>query len=82
MNKLAFITGREAMGTMPKVKKAATEAAGYFNPSAVTGPQKNVAKKVETGMTPAVKSYVASHAGINPVTVDSAKAGANIEFFG
>ena len=82
MNKLSFITGREAVGFMPKAEKAATKAAEYFNPTAVTGTQKSVTKQAEAGMTPAVESYVASHAGINPVTVDSTKAGANIEYFG
>lgn len=82
MNKLSFITGREAMGAMPKLKQSANKAAGYFSPSALTGTPKTVAKQAEADMTPAVKSYVASHAGINPVTVDSTKAGANIEYFG
>lgn len=82
MNKLSFITGREATGTMPKLKQSANKVAGYFSPSALTGTPKDVAKKAEADLSPAVKSYVASHAGINPVTVDSAKAGAKIEYFG
>ena len=82
MNKLTVITGRESVGFAPRVKKAATEAIGYFRPAALTGTQKNVAKKAEAKMSPAVESYVASHAGINPVNVDSAKSGAKIEYFG
>ena len=82
MNKLTFITGRESVGFAPKAKKAATEVAGYFSPTALTGTQKNVAKTAEAKMSPAVESYVASHAGINPVNVDSAKSGAKIEYLG
>lgn len=83
MSNVSFITGRESVLVNPKeAAKTASKVAGYFNPCAPIGKPKNVEQAVKNEISPAVKSYMKSHAGINPVTTDSAKAGSTMEYFG